>query len=221
MATPTPLLSKVAFGALLAYSPRGASPTSIRSRGVRTDLKSVRPQLVPRVTDVLVQAVAGGRLGAFFGEDVVLVPAPRSAPLESGWLWPANTLCQAIVAAGLAAEVRPCIRRRQPVPKSAFARSGERPSVQTHLDSMEVDLPDLLSARRVTVVDDVVTKGATLLACASLAKAAFPSSEVRAFAVLRTRGLPWIVQQPPLDQLDSVNVGQPVHGLVSGLAEMG
>ena len=40
----------------------------------------------------------------------------------------------------------------------------------------------------ITIVDDVVTKGATLLAAASLIKDRFPDSEVKAFAVVRTMG---------------------------------
>jgi hypothetical protein len=45
------------------------------------------------------------------------------------------------------------------------------------------------SPERITVVDDVVTKGATLLAAASLLAVAFPDAEIRAFALVRTMGL--------------------------------
>ena len=41
----------------------------------------------------------------------------------------------------------------------------------------------------ITVVDDIVTKGATLLAAASRVAEAFPGAEVRTFALLRTMGL--------------------------------
>lgn len=40
----------------------------------------------------------------------------------------------------------------------------------------------------ITVVDDVVTKGATLLGAASLLAGAFPRAEIRAFALVRTQG---------------------------------
>lgn len=39
------------------------------------------------------------------------------------------------------------------------------------------------------VVDDVVTKGATLLAAAAVLQEAFPASRVRGFALVRTMGL--------------------------------
>jgi hypothetical protein len=41
----------------------------------------------------------------------------------------------------------------------------------------------------VVLVDDVVTKGRTLLAAATRIQEAFPDTEVRAFALLRTMGL--------------------------------
>jgi adenine/guanine phosphoribosyltransferase-like PRPP-binding protein len=43
--------------------------------------------------------------------------------------------------------------------------------------------------RKITLVDDVVTKGATLLAAASLLAQAFPEAEIQAFALIRTMGL--------------------------------
>ncbi len=42
---------------------------------------------------------------------------------------------------------------------------------------------------RITLIDDVVTLGATFIAAASLVKEEFPESEVRAFALIRTRSL--------------------------------
>lgn len=45
------------------------------------------------------------------------------------------------------------------------------------------------TARRSRLVDDVVTKRATLLAVASRVAEAFPGVRVQAFAVLRTMGL--------------------------------
>lgn len=42
-------------------------------------------------------------------------------------------------------------------------------------------------APRITLVDDIVTRGSQLIAAASLIKASFPESEVRALAALRAR----------------------------------
>jgi adenine/guanine phosphoribosyltransferase-like PRPP-binding protein len=56
-----------------------------------------------------------------------------------------------------------------------------------HFETMSVESV-LVPPERITVVDDVVTKGATLLAAASRLAEAFPDAEVRAFAILRTMG---------------------------------
>jgi len=90
--------------------------------------------------------------------------------------------------------VVPCLERVVAVPKSAFAARGERPSIDRHIESMRAGLD--LSMGTVTLVDDVVTKGATLLAAASVITEAFPRVEVRAFALIRTCGL-----VPEVDQI--------------------
>jgi adenine/guanine phosphoribosyltransferase-like PRPP-binding protein len=41
----------------------------------------------------------------------------------------------------------------------------------------------------VVLIDDVVTKGRTLLAAAARVQEAFPGTEIRAFALIRTMGL--------------------------------
>ena len=53
-------------------------------------------------------------------------------------------------------------------------------------------LPLILTWRppsQVVLVDDVVTKGRTLLAAAARLHEAFPTIDIRAFALLRTMGL--------------------------------
>ena len=92
------------------------------------------------------------------------------------------------VAAGLGREVMPCLTRTTAVPKSAFAGTGQRPTAPLHHETMAVQRA-LVRPERITVVDDIVTKGATLLAAVSRVAEAFPEAEVRAFALVRTMGL--------------------------------
>lgn len=104
---------------------------------------------------------------------------------------------------GLAAAVQPLLLRSYAVRKSAFAATGERPSVHEHYASFAVaDAPSVgepLDRSRVvrgfggaglqlTLVDDVITRGRTLLAAAGRLREAFPSAQIRAFALLRTLG---------------------------------
>ena len=104
---------------------------------------------------------------------------------------------------GLAVAVWPVLHRGYAVRKSALAASGERPSVLEHYASLMVDrslrgrAPDGRSgfarerggARlRLTLVDDVITRGRTLLAAAGRLQEEFPAAEIRAFALVRTLG---------------------------------
>jgi predicted phosphoribosyltransferase len=127
-------------------------------------------------------------LTPLFGDDVTLVPMPRSAPLVAGALWPAQKICEAIVHRGLAVRAIPALERVEAVQKSSRAAPGERPAVSRHYDSLRahsrVDVSD-----RILVVDDVVTKGATAIAAVSRLAESYPNAEVVLFAAIRTKGL--------------------------------
>ncbi len=180
--------SEIQYGSLLAYSPRGTSQISSDSQRVCGAIKR---------GDAEVLALAMKRLREFlevsgstwcFGSDVYLVPAPRSAPLVSGALWPSAQICDALVACGFAKATLPIVDRVKPVLKSATAPRGGRPSIGEHYDSIDVRRT-LESPQRMVVVDDVITRGATLLATASRVRDLYPSSAIEAFALIRTRGL--------------------------------
>ncbi len=66
-----------------------------------------------------------------------------------------------------------------------------------------------LFAAKVTLVDDFVTKGRTLLAAATRVKEALPQAEVRAFALVRTMNF----------ALDIEKVVEPVVGTIRCVGE--
>jgi len=185
------LLSEVLFAAALVYSPRGTSEESRKSRElVRDPVKRADADFLRDVSTHLRGFLPADIVRDFLGEDVVLVPTPRRAPLPSkDALWPAKLICEALILGGLGAKVLPCLARTEAVPKSAFAAPGERPLPHRHYETMRVKRGLLDAPARVTLVDDFVTKGATLIAAASRLKEAFPGAEVRAFALVRTMGL--------------------------------
>lgn len=195
------LLSELNFCAYLVYSPRGQSDVSIKSRQIRDAVKAARTEVIQPAISQLKTALTL-TAAAFFGNDVILIPAPGSSPLVTGAAWPALTIAKTLESNGLGHETVKCLRRTTAVPKSAYASPGNRPSVQRHYDTMEVDA-QLLSAKRILLVDDFVTKGATLLAGASRIAEAFPTADIRAFALVRTRGL---VQD--IDNIPDLAVGQ-------------
>jgi hypothetical protein len=118
------------------------------------------------------------------------VPQPATGPL-----WVPRRLCEELLRAGLGARWEPLLVRRLPVTRSARAGPGGRPSVRDHYESLAVRPPygsDPLGedTTAITLVDDVITKGATLLAGACRLAEAFPRATVRAFALLRTQNPP-------------------------------
>ena len=121
----------------------------------------------------------------FFGPNVILVPAPKSAPLVQSALWPAHVICREIVRQGLAKAIQPALKRVTRVTKSAGAK--ERPDIHKHMETMEAT-PWLSDggAPHLTIVDDVITKGATLYAGCVLIREAMPEADVRVFALVRT-----------------------------------
>ncbi len=121
------------------------------------------------------------------------MPVPGSAAQQRGD-WVGERLAWCLKEVGLAAEVWPVLRRRYAVRKSAFAAAGERPTVLEHYASFALE-GDFLgrgehreSELRLTLIDDVITRGRTLVAAAGRLRDAFPRAEIRAFALLRTLG---------------------------------
>ncbi|HET6202893.1 MAG TPA: hypothetical protein VFI25_08840 [Planctomycetota bacterium] len=204
MATARGLLSEITFGAFLSYSPRGRGTVSILSRRWRDAIKQDAPGVLQRMAEEIGRNPSSKRVGlsGFFGGDVALVPTPRSAPLKTGALWPAIRICEELFRAGLAGELVPCLKRKTAVPKSAFAPPGDRPTARIHLDSMSIEAR-LVPSDRILVVDDFVTKGATLLAAVSLVRSAYPEADVRGFALVRTKG-----RVPDIEELVHPCVGR-------------
>ena len=217
------LVSSLSFASCYAYAPSGDRLLCQMAREMCARLKAADPRaLASSAAQVWRENVANGHFAAVFGRDVVLVPVPESRPGASAH-WVGERLAWCLRDMGLACAVWPCLRRRYPVRKSAFAAAGERPTVLEHYASFAVeravassgelaswqwssspDSPaqDLAwrrsrgagSAPRLVLIDDVVTRGRTLLAAAARLRAAFPGREIRAFALMRTleRGeLPW------------------------------
>lgn len=172
-------------------------------------LKSADREWLPRLAaQVWLEAIGHSRFAPAFGNSVVLIPVPGSAPTQRTD-WVGERLAWCLRQIGLAAEVWPVLQRRHAVRKSAFAAAGERPSVFEHYASFAVERAfsggpfarrSLVgeaagSGLRLTLVDDVITRGRTLMAAAGRLREAFPAAEIRAFAVLRTLGRDEVLRQ--------------------------
>lgn len=189
--------SSFPFYAYVQYSPRGQSPASVFSRDVTYKVKQDgfidTGQGPERVIDFVARRIHD-RLAEYpflhecLGPDVLLVPVPRSSPLrDQNSLWPTKRIAEAFVAHGLGSHLIPCLVRTRPVQKSSQAAPGQRPSPQDHYDSVTVasQLP-LPAHQRVTLIDDVITRGSTFLGLVPHLQAAFPRATICCFALIRT-----------------------------------
>lgn len=121
-------------------------------------------------------------------EGSTLVPVPRSSPLPPDALWPSKIIADVLFRHGMGSQVVPCIERTVALRKSSTSASRDRPNVAAHYDSFTVN-NDLLVTDKIVLVDDVLTLGRTVFACAIRLQEAFPQATISAFAIFRTQGL--------------------------------
>ena len=180
-------VSSLSFVSCYVYAPRAVGVLAEVSRRICERVKTIDALWLPGYARIVYQAtLCDPRLAALFAGDVTLVPVPGSA--RSGAVpWPAQQLALALSAVGLALPVWAGLRRQVGVRKSATAPSAARPSVRQHFESFAVGAPPG-AIRRIVLIDDVVTKGRTLLAAAARLQTELPHADIRAFALMRTQG---------------------------------
>lgn len=188
------MIRAIAYASCYVYSPAGTGAVCERSRLLRALLKAGDATFMLKyAARVRQQARDSPLLAGFFDATDVLVPVPGSAPYIAGGLWAAEHLAVALVNEGLGAAAWTGLRRVRAVRKSATAAPGERPTVNLHYESFVIERPTI-PPERIVLIDDVVTKGRTLLAAASRVREAFPCAQIRAFALVRTMGFSGVQQ---------------------------
>ncbi len=185
-------LSQLEFGALLTYSPHGTTPSAVHSKGVMQALK--RDQYVGNppiilmsewIAKIVKQKMAELPFQCFFQPNTILVPVPKSSLMQPNTLWVPERIAKALVSVGIGKEVASCLIRSKAVPKAASCSPSQRPTAQMHYESITVQ-GILFKPDEIVLIDDVVTRGATLIGCANRLADAFPQCRIRAFAAMRT-----------------------------------
>jgi predicted amidophosphoribosyltransferase len=202
------MMRTVAFASCYVYSPSGSCPSSERSRLLRALLKGGDERFMFKyAVRVRQQASECSALAGFFDASDVLVPVPGSKPrmpADSRGMSVTEHLATALVREGLGQCAWAGLQRVCAVNKSATAAAGERPTVGKHYDSFAIECVNQFPGEaQIVLIDDVVTRGRTLLAAATRLHEAFPRARIRAFALLRTMGL-----VPDVDQLLDPCVGE-------------
>jgi hypothetical protein len=184
-------LDQLEFGALLTYSPHGDSPESCHSKNVMIALKNDRfvgdpPTLISElIAQTIQQRMSELPFRLFFQPNTILIPTPKSSLMQPNTLWVPERIATALVRTGIGRDVASCLIRTKPVRKAAFCVPSERPTAAEHYESMSVQ-GSLSPPSEILLVDDIVTRGATLLGAANRLADVFPQSRIRAFAAMRT-----------------------------------
>lgn len=100
-------------------------------------------------------------------------------------LWVPERIANALAKAGFGKQVASCLIRTKAVQKAALSSPSERLTAAQHYESMSVQ-GILSKPDEILLIDDIVTRGATLLGAANRLADAFPQSHIRAFAAMRT-----------------------------------
>ena len=187
------MLSKLQFFSLLAYTshPAPGNQAHAQSRDAMYAIKMDRvvsgnPPIATsvRIAKAVAEKIQGGSFPGAFGADVTLVPVTSTTLLKPGSLWVPYRLANALQAGGLGS-VRLFLRRTEPLPKAAFQTDPKRrPSLADQVRTLTVDSA-LDEPKRILLVDDIITSGTTLLACADRLAERF-AVPISGFAAMRT-----------------------------------
>jgi len=193
------MIRSIAYASCYVYSPHGTGEVCERSRQLRALLKAGDAAFMRKYAERVHQQAHESPLWVgYFGATDVLVPVPGSAPRAARGPWVAEDLAMALVKEGLGRVAWRGLQRVRAVRKSASAAPGARPTAQRHYESFAIEGPiadhpladhPMAPPERIVLIDDVVTKGRTLLAAATRIHEAFPCAQIRAFALVRTMGL--------------------------------
>lgn len=190
-------LTELEFGSFLTYSPRGSSETVLLSKTVMSDLKndnyitfdSKQILMSDYLAEGIKQLLDRLPFSEYFRPDTILVPTPKSSLSKSNTLWVPQRLATALVRTGLGKEVKSLLQREKPVVKSSTSLPKNRPKPIEHYNSMAVK-ETLDDPKEILLIDDVITRGATLLGAANKLADAFPNAQIHALAFMRTMSDP-------------------------------
>jgi len=175
----------IGFGTYYSYYPNGTSDVSRQSRLLCARVKTGHRKWVKRYAARVRELTQSDDRWDELFRGAILVPIPPSIP---GRFSAVGMLAGVICACGLAMSVWDGLSRRAAVKRSSTAWKWQRPTVEQHFASLAF-VPASKAPTRITLVDDVITKGRTVMAAALRVRAAYPRVPICAFALLRTVGL--------------------------------
>jgi len=184
-------LTNLEFSSFLTYCPRGDGTDLQNSREAMKFLKTDSNVQTPPIpmSDLIAKTMAQVRgklpFESFFNPETIFVPCPSSSLMQPGTLWVPQRIALALIKFGLGGVCSPCIIRNKPVRKAATSPPHLRPTAYEHYESMIVQ-GSLTDPKEIVLIDDIVTRGATLIGAANRLVDLYPDASIKAFAAMRT-----------------------------------
>jgi hypothetical protein len=184
------LLSEIPFGSLLIYATKGQSVVSKTSKLMALAVKfgkaypsdgiQSEEAAMDFIADHLKACVKAGRFSEYFSSAATLVPMPQSSEYKPGLRWPTMEIAKGLLRHGLGGS------RVNYLERFISVRKYCRDPLE-HFRTMRTKNKEMLAPDQITIIDDVITSGAHMIAGVSLLRAAFPDSQIRSFAIARTQ----------------------------------
>lgn len=192
------LISELEFGSLWTYCPRTEGDVNEeeikKSKNLAISLKT-ESKLAQKevfmsefVSQKMQQELDNLPFAGFFTEDTALIPIPKSSLMKADSLWVPDKIARALANKRLGIHL-PCLQRIKAVTKSANSTAENRPKAIEHYNSIKIK-PPIQQPKNIVLIDDVITRGATMLACASVLREYYPNASIKGFAVIRTISRP-------------------------------
>jgi hypothetical protein len=168
---------------VMNYYPRPKSEVGEKSKRICAQVKRPNPEMIEKIVD---RMISDGQHKQLFGDEAILIPVPRSTPILKDGSWPSLSIAEKLRVRGLGGAVEPILVRASAVSPSHLATSAsERTSVNEHRASLTIS-GLLTPPSKVILVDDVVTQGRTMCACALELAGKYPNAQIVMFALLRS-----------------------------------
>jgi len=111
--------------------------------------------------------------------------------MKEDTLWVPDRIAKSLVANGIGREVVACLSRAVAVPKSATSDAPDRPKPLHHFETLAIQERISQPPDEILLVDDIVTRGATMWGAANRLAEAYPEALIRGFAAVRTISNPY------------------------------
>jgi len=177
------------YGSYLAYTPK---PVNKKTKDAYELMKAIKnnrmldqkTNIIDEIINMMKKELNSLPFNSFFAKNTMLIPVPRSSLMRRNSLWVPQVICSALQRNSLG-KTYEILRRIEPIPQSSRSRPEDRPSPYKHYQSLRIQ-KTLVKPEQIVLVDDIITRGHTVLGAAWRVAEAYPGARIIAFALMRT-----------------------------------